>query len=66
MWLKTFNVKTQVIEGEQAVCGVATMGKLTSAVWLKGSFTESFDLWQQKWFYITEPHGSKWAAAPAF
>ena len=66
LWLKTFNVKPQVMEGEQAECGGASVSKLTSAVWLKGSFTESSDLWQQKWFYITKPRGSKWAAAPAF
>ena len=66
LWLKTFNVKPQKIEGEQAECGGASVSKLTNAVWLKGSFEESSDLWQQEWFYITEPRGSKWAAAPAF
>ena len=66
LWLKTFDVKPQVIEGEQAECGGATVSKLASAVWLKGSFAKSSDLWQQGWFYITEPRGSKWAAAPAF
>ena len=24
------------------------------------------DLWQQRWFYVTAPRGTKWAAAPAF
>ena len=62
LWLKTFDV----IEGEQAECGGASMSKLASAVWLKGSFAKSSDLWQQGWFYITEPRGSKWATAPAF
>ena len=66
LWLKTFNVKPQVIEGRQAECGGATVSKLTNAPWLKGSFAESSNLWQPEWFYIIEPRGSKWAAAPAF
>ena len=66
MWLKTFDVKPQVVEGEQAECGSAAVSKLASTVWLKGSFAKSSDLWQQGWFYITEPRGSKWATAPAF
>ena len=66
LWLKTFDVKPQVVEGEQAECGGATVSKLASAVWLKGSFAKSFDLWQQGWFYITEPRSSKWATTPAF
>ena len=49
--LKTFNVKPKAIEGKQAECGGAT---------------ESSNLWQREWFYITEPHGTKWAATPAF
>ena len=66
LWLKTFNVKPQVIEGKQAECGGATVSKLNNALWLKGSFTKSSVLWQGEWFYITEPRGSKWAAMPAF
>ena len=66
LWLKTFNVKTKVIEGKHAECGGATVSKLTNALWLKGSFTESSNLWQREWFYITEPRGTKWAATPAF
>ena len=66
LWLKTFNVKPKAVNGKQAECGGASVSKLTSAIRLKGSFNESSDLWQQEWFYITEPRGSKWAAAPAF
>ena len=66
LWLKTFDVKPQAIEGEQAECGGAIVSKLASAVWLKGSFAKSSDLWQQGWFYITEPRSSKWATTPAF
>ena len=46
LWLKTFNVKPQVIEGEQAECGGAIVSKLASAVWPKGSFAKSSNLWQ--------------------
>ena len=53
-------------EEEQAECGSVIIGKLASAVWFEGSFAKSSDLWQQGWFYITEPRGSKWAATPAF
>ena len=66
LWLKTFNVKPKVIDGKQAECGGASISKLTNSPWPKGSFVESPDLWQWEWFYITEPHGKKWAATPAF
>ena len=66
LWLKTFNVKPKVVDRKQAECGGATVSKLINAPWLKGSFTESSDLWQREWFYITEPRGTKWAATPAF
>ena len=45
LWLKIFNVKPKVIEGKQAECSGATLSKLTNALWLKGSFTESSNLW---------------------
>ena len=66
LWLKTFNVKPKVVDGKQAECNGATMSKLANTTWPKGSFTETSDLWQQEWFYITEPLGNKWAATPAF
>ena len=46
LWLKTFNVKPMVIEGKQAECGGAAVSKLTNALWLKGSFSESSNLLQ--------------------
>ena len=42
------------------------MSKLINAPWPKGSFTETPNLWQREWFYVTEPYGTKWAAIPAF
>ena len=44
-WLKTFDVKPQVIEGKQVECSGAIMSELASAVWLKGSFAKSSDPW---------------------
>ena len=32
----------------------------------KGKFMDTVKVWQQEWFYITEPRSTKWAAAPAF
>ena len=66
LWLKTFDVRPQVTEEEQAECGSVVIGKLASTVWFEGSFAESSDLWHQGWFYINEPCGSRWAAMPAF
>ena len=66
LWIKTFDVSPQVAEEEQAECGSVIIGKLAGVVWPAGSFTNSSDLWQQGWFYINEPHGSRWAAMPAF
>ena len=66
LWLKTFNVKAKVVGGKQADCGGVAVSKLTDTSWPKGSFTETSNLWQREWFYITEPRGTKWAATPAF
>ena len=55
LWLKTFDVRLQVTEEEQAECCSVTIGKLASAVWFEGSFAKSSDLWQQGCFYINEP-----------
>ena len=66
LWLKTFNVKPNVLNRKQAECSGAAVSKLTKTRWPKGSFTETSDLWQREWFYITEPRGTKWAATRAF
>ena len=55
-----------MIEGEQAEWGSVVINKLDSAVWFEGSFAESSELWQQGWFYVNEPRGSKWVATPEF
>ena len=40
--------------------------QVSQNVWPKGAFVETVKVWQQEWFYITEPHDAKWAAAPNF
>ena len=66
LWLKTFDVRPRVTEEEQAECDSVIIGKLACAIWFEGSFAESSGMWQQGWFYINEPRGSKWAATPVF
>ena len=42
------------------------VSKMPKVVWPTGAFNDSVKGWQQQWFYITEPRGKKWAAAPEF
>ena len=62
LWLKTFEVKPKMIEGQHAACGGASIRKMTGAPWPKGSILEVSELWQHEWFYITAPRSAKWAA----
>ena len=66
LWLKTFYVKPKIIDGRHTECRGALISKLADIAWPKGSFTEASSLQQREWFYITEPHGTKWVASPAF
>ena len=66
LWLKTFNVEPKMIEGRQAECGGAVISKRAEAPWPKGSFQEELGLWQQEWFYITAPRGSRQKLPPVF
>ena len=66
LWLKTFEVKPKMIEGQHAACGGASISKMAGAPWPKGSFLEVSELWQREWFYVTASRSAKWAAAPAF
>ena len=53
LWLKTFNVKPKVVDGEQAECGGAMVSKFANTLWPKGSFTETYNLSYYKTiFYI--------------
>ena len=66
LWLKVFNVKPKMIDGRHAECGGAIISKGADAPWPKGSFPEMSNLWQQEWFYITEPRDANWAATLDF
>ena len=66
LWLKTFNVEPKMIEGCRAECGGAVISKSVDAPWPEGSFQEELGVWQQEWFYITAPRGSRQRPSPAF
>ena len=55
-----------MIEGHHAECGGAVIRKNADAPWPDSSFQEEFSLWQQEWFYITDPRSTKWVALLAF
>ena len=59
-------MKPKVVEGQHTDCGGAMVSKLPNTTWPKGAFVETVNVWQQEWFYITEPRNAKWAAAPDF
>ena len=66
LWLKIFNVKPKVVDGQHAECGGAMVSKMPNVTWRSGTFNDSVKGWQQQWFYVTEPRDTKWAAAPEF
>ena len=66
MWLKVFNVKPKVVDGQHAECEGAMVSNLSNVSWPKGTFVETVKEWQKKWFSITEPHDTTWAAAAEF
>src|SRR3954471_14883692 len=55
-----------MIEGRHAECRGAVISKSADPPWPQGSFPKVSSLWQQEWFYITAPRGTKWVAPPAF
>ena len=66
LWLKTFDVKPKMVEGQPVACGGALISRIAGAPWPKGSIPDVSRLWQREWFYITAPRSSKWVAAPTF
>ena len=66
LWLKIFNVKPKVVSGKHAECRGAMVSRMPNVTWPIGTFNDSVKEWQQQWFYITEPRGAEWAAAPEF
>ena len=41
LWLKVFNVKPKVVDGQHAECGSAMVSKLPKVTWPKGTFVET-------------------------
>ena len=66
LWLKVFNVKPKVVDGQHAECGEAMVSKLPNVSRPKGTFVETVKEWQKQWFYITEPRGTTWSVAVEF
>ena len=66
LWLKIFNVKPKIVDGQQADCSGAMISKLPRVEWPDGTFIETVKIWQKEWFYITEPRSADWGAIPAF
>ena len=52
LWLKVFNVKPKVVDGQHTECGGAMVSKLPNVTWPKGTFVE--------------PRDATWAAASDF
>ena len=46
LWLKTFNVKPKVVEGQDTECSGAMVSKLPNVTWPKGTFIETVKGWQ--------------------
>ena len=66
LWLKIYDVKPTMIEGQHAACGGASISKIADAPWPEGYFPKVSGLWQREWFYITAPQSAKWVVAPTF
>ena len=45
LWLKVFNLKPKVVDGQHADCGGAKVSKLPNATWPKGAFIETVKVW---------------------
>ena len=43
LWLKTFDMKPNMVKGQYAMCGGALISKIAGAPWPKGSFPEVSD-----------------------
>ena len=66
LWMKVFNIKPKIVDGQQANYGGAMVSKLPREEWPDGTFIETVKVWQKEWFYITEPRRANWEAIPAF
>ena len=48
LWLKVFNVKPKVVDGQHAECGGDMVSKLSNVSWPKGTFMETVKEWQKQ------------------
>ena len=47
LWLKVFNVKPKVVDGQHAECGGAMVSKLSNVTWPTSTFVETVKGWQK-------------------
>ena len=47
LWLKIFNVKSKVLDGQHAECGGSMVSKLSNVTWPTGTFVETVNGWKQ-------------------
>ena len=47
LWLRVFNVKPKVVDGQHAECGGAMVSKLSNVSWPKGTFVDTVKEWQK-------------------
>ena len=47
MWLKVFNAKPKVVDGQHTECGDAMVSKLCHVTWPKGKFMDTVKVWHQ-------------------
>ena len=59
-------MKPKVVDGQHVECGGAMVSKMPNVTWPIDTSVETIKEWQKLWFYITEPRGATWAAAPEF
>ena len=45
LWLKNFNVKPKVVDGQHADCAGAMISKLPKVFWPKGAFVDTIKIW---------------------
>ena len=45
LWLKIFNVKPKVVNGEHAECGGAMVSMMPKVIWPTGNFNDSVKEW---------------------
>ena len=47
LWLKVFNVKPKVVDGQHVECGGVMVGKMPNVTWPTGTFMETVKEWQK-------------------